>query len=159
MPSIGKEHTRIMIADNEHSFFVEGPVSPALIAEYTASAGQRKDAGAHGIFLGKVRSDMIDGKVVAAIDYSTYREMAEEIFQGIRERTMEKYGLISLHIFHSIGIVRAGEISLFVSASSAHRAEAFDACRSCVEEIKSQAPVWGRELFDDSTYSWKVNTN
>lgn len=149
----------MMIADKEHSFFVEGPVSATFIAEWIAGAGQRKDAGAHGIFLGQVRSDMIDGKMVTAIDYSVYREMAEEILQGIREKVMLKYGLISLHIFHSIGIVRAGEISLFVSASSAHRAEAFDACRSCVDEIKSQAPVWGRELFDDSTYSWKVNSN
>ena len=62
-----------------------------------------------------------------------------------------------MHIYHSLGRVNAGEISLFVFTSSAHRRAAIDACNEIVERIKKEVPVWGKEIFDDETSQWKVN--
>ncbi len=138
--------------------FVEGPITPAFIADSIAKHQSKTDIGAHDIFLGQVRADEIDGKKVGAIEYSAYNEMADEIFHQIRENTFEKFELSCMHIYHSLGKVNAGEISLFVFVSSSHRQQAFDACRYIVERIKKDAPVWGKEIFEDETHQWKVNT-
>ena len=137
--------------------FIEGAISPEKIAESIAHHQVKTQIGAHDIFLGQVRADEIDGKTVQAIDYSAYNNMALKVFHEIREAAFEKFNLTCMHIYHSKGIVKAGEICLFVFTSSAHRKEAMDACRWLVEEIKTKAPVYGKELFDDDTHQWKKN--
>ena len=138
--------------------YVEGAISPEFIGESIAKHAAKKDIGAHSIFLGQVRNDIIDSKEVKAIEYATYQEMADEKFNEIREDMFVKYPLTCMHIYHSLGKVNAGEISLFVFTSSAHRRAAIDACNEIVERIKSEVPVWGRELFKDETFQWKENT-
>lgn len=155
MISIEKE---TMTEKKKHKVFVEGAISPAFIADAIARHSSKTDIGAHDIFLGQVRSDVIDGKTVRAIEYSTYMEMAEEKFHEIREAAFSKFDLTCMHIYHSNGKVKAGEISLFVFVSSAHRKAAFEACRWIVEEIKANVPIWGKEIFEDETYTWKENT-
>ncbi len=100
---------------------------------------------------------MIDDKKVAAIDYTTYEALALEKMHVIREETFAKYELTCMHVYHSLGKVAAGEICLFVFTSSAHRRAAIDACNEVVERIKTELPVWGKELFEDETHQWKVN--
>jgi len=101
---------------------------------------------------------MIDGKKVNAIEYSTYEEMALEKMHVIREEIFSRYDLTCLHVYHSLGKVAAGEISLFVFTSSPHRKAAIDACNEIVEKIKKELPVWGKELFEDESYQWKENS-
>ncbi|MEO9476001.1 MAG: molybdenum cofactor biosynthesis protein MoaE [Cyclobacteriaceae bacterium] len=137
--------------------FVEGPISPEKIANSIANHQVKTNIGAHDIFLGQVRADVIEGKPVAAIEYTAYEEMANDAFHEIRETAFEKYDLTCSHIYHSLGTVKAGEICLFVFTSSAHRKEAFEACRYMVEEIKEKVPVFGKEIFEDNTHQWKVN--
>jgi molybdopterin synthase catalytic subunit len=146
-----------MSEKQKHKVFVNGPVSPQFIAESIAKHSRKTTIGAHDIFLGQVRADEIDGKIVQAIDYSAYEEMAEEKFHEIREAAFGKFDLTCMHIYHSLGNVKAGEICLFVFTSSRHRAIAFDACRWIVEEIKANAPIWGKECFEDNEYVWKKN--
>jgi molybdopterin synthase catalytic subunit len=141
------------------NIFMQGPVTPSFIAESIARHSHKKDIGAHSIFLGQVRDDLIGGKKVAAIEYSTYEEMALKQMAVIREEIFSVYGLTCLHIHHSLGLVKAGDISLFVFASSPHRRAAIDACNLVVERIKKELPVWGKEIFDDASYTWKQNTN
>ncbi|MBT8293054.1 MAG: molybdenum cofactor biosynthesis protein MoaE, partial [Eudoraea sp.] len=114
--------------------------------------------GAHDIFLGQVRADEIEGRKVEAIEYSAYEEMANLKFHEIREAAFKRFDLSCMHIYHSTGIVKAGEICLFVFVSSPHRKEVFEALHEVVEEIKKQVPVFGKELFEDDSYQWKVNT-
>ena len=140
------------------SIFIEGPISPEKIANSIAHHQVKTNIGAHDIFLGQVRADEIDGKTVRAIDYSAHTEMAEKEVHIIRESAFEKYDLTCMHIYHSNGIVNAGELCLFVFVSSKHRNDAFDACRYIVEEIKKKAPIFGREIFENDTHQWKVNT-
>jgi len=138
--------------------FIDGPISPEKIATSIAHHQVKTNIGAHDIFLGQVRADEIDGKVVRAIEYSAHEEMAENTFYTIREAAFEKFDLTCMHIYHSLGQVNTGEICLFVFTSSAHRNEAMDACRYLVEEIKTKVPIFGKEIFEDNSHSWKVNT-
>ncbi len=137
---------------------VEGPILPSFIADSIAKHSQKKDIGAHSLFLGQVRNDQVNDKQVIAIDYSAYNEMAEDAFHLIREDAFKQFNLTCLHIYHSLGRVAAGEISLFVFTSSAHRADAMEACTYIVNRIKKEVPVWGLEILEDNSYFWKQNT-
>lgn len=95
--------------------------------------------------------------MVSAIDYTAYEEMALEQMHKIRETIFEKYQLTCMHVYHSLGTVKAGEISLFVFTSSAHRKAAIAGCEEIVERIKKELPVWGKEVFEDASYQWKEN--
>ena len=137
--------------------FVQGPISAGFIGESIAQHQTKTAIGAHDIFLGQVRADEIDGKTVSAIEYTAYEDMANAKFHEIREETFSKFNLSCMHIYHSLGEVKAGEICLFVFVSSPHRKEAFKALEYVVEEIKAKVPVYGKELFGDNTHQWKVN--
>ncbi|PCJ81122.1 MAG: molybdopterin converting factor [Flavobacteriales bacterium] len=137
--------------------FIEGAISPQFIADSIAKHSTKTDIGAHNIFMGQVRADVIEGKEVKAIEYSAYAEMAEKELHNIRESAFEQFDLTCMHIYHSLGTVKAGEISFFVFVSSKHRDECYKASRFIVEEVKAKAPVFGKEIFDDGTHIWKKN--
>jgi molybdopterin synthase catalytic subunit len=137
--------------------FVKGPISAEFIGNSIAKHQTKTSIGAHNIFLGQVRADEIDGKTVAAIDYSAYEEMAEQNFHEIREAAFEKYDLTCLHIYHSLGNVKAGEICLFVFVSAPRRKVVYEALNYLVEEIKEKVAIFGKEIFEDETYTWKKN--
>lgn len=139
------------------NIFQEGAIPSSFIGESIQKHASKKDIGAHSIFLGQVRADEINGETVAAIEYTTYEEMALEKMTEIREAAFSKYELTCLHVHHSLGKVKAGEISLFVFASSAHRKAAIEACNEVVEKIKKELPVWGKEIFENEGYQWKEN--
>ena len=138
--------------------FQEGAISSEFIGASIAKHQSKTSIGAHNIFLGQVRADSIDGKVVSGIEYTAYEEMANKKFHEIRETTFEKYDLTCMHIYHSLGAVKAGEICLFVFVSSPRRKVVFDALEFVVEAIKADVPVFGKELFEDESHQWKVNT-
>lgn len=146
-----------MKTKKKKNVFVEGPISPEFIANSIAKHQTKTTIGAHDIFLGQVRADIIEGKEVAYIDYTAYKEMAEEKLDEIREATFAKYELTCMHIYHSLGKVAAGEICLFVFVSSKRRKVVFDAITYIVEEIKKEVPIFGKEVFGDEEYVWKEN--
>ncbi|WP_045971621.1 molybdenum cofactor biosynthesis protein MoaE [Flavobacterium sp. 316] len=137
--------------------FVQGPISAEFIGNSIAKHQTKTSIGAHNIFLGQVRADEIDGKTVVAIDYSAYEEMAEQNFYEIREAAFEKYDLTCLHIYHSLGLVKAGEICLFVFVSAPRRKVVYEALNYLVEEIKEKVAIFGKEILEDETYTWKKN--
>jgi molybdopterin synthase catalytic subunit len=131
-----------------------GPIKPEKIAKSIANHSSKTGIGAHNIFLGQVRADKHKGKIVEGIEYSAYEEMAEQVFNEIRENIFKKYDISCMHIYHSIGMVKAGEISLFVFVSSKHRGVSYDASRDVVEQIKEKAPIWKKEFFENEKYQW-----
>jgi len=146
-----------MKEEKRKNIFVEGAIDPMFIADSIAKHNAKKDIGGHSIFLGQVRNDVIDGKPVAAIEYTAHEDMALEQMAQIREDIFSKYPLSCMHVHHSLGTVNAGEICLFVFSSSAHRKAAIDSCEEIVERIKAELPVWGKEVFADNSYQWKEN--
>lgn len=146
-----------MTEKKKHKVFIQGAITPTFIADSIAKHSGKTTIGAHDIFLGQVRNDLINNKTVAAIEYSAYEEMAENLFHEIREAVFLKYDIVCMHIYHSLGLVKTGEICLFVFVSAKHRKDAFDACRDLVEQIKAMTPIWGKEIFEDETHTWKIN--
>ena len=147
------------MSDNKpKNVFKQGAISSEFIGESIAKHQTKTTIGAHNIFLGQVRSDVIDNKTVTAIEYTAYEEMANAKFHEIREAAFEKFELTCMHIYHSLGTVNAGEICLFVFVSSPHRKIVFESLEYIVEEIKANVPVFGKEIFEDSSHQWKKNT-
>jgi molybdopterin synthase catalytic subunit len=140
------------------NIFMEGAIPPGFIADSIAKHASKTGIGGHNIFLGQVRADDIDGKKVSAIEYTSNVEMALEKMHEIRESIFAKYAITCMHVHHSLGKVNAGDLCLFVFTSSKHRKVAIDACTECVEKIKAELPIWGKELFEGEGYQWKVNS-
>jgi len=140
------------------SVFKEGAITSEFIGNSIYKHQTKTSIGAHNIFLGQVRADVIDGKTVSAIEYTAYEDMANSKFHEIRESAFEKFDLTCMHIYHSLGKVNAGEICLFVFVSSPRRKVAFEALEFIVEAIKSDVPVFGKEIFEDESHQWKVNS-
>ena len=138
--------------------FINGKIEPTFISDSIAKHSSQTNIGAHSIFVGVVRSDNIKGKSVIAIDYTAHKELALAQMHQIREEIFEKYPLTCLHIYHSLGMVKAGEICLFALTSSKRRKPAVNACTEIVERIKAELPIWGQEIFEDETYQWKKNS-
>lgn len=134
----------------------EGAISPGLIAGYIEKLSEDKTIGAHSLFLGQVRNDTVNDRQVKAIEYSAYTEMVEKEANGIIETVKAAFKDVKdIFIIHSTGIVRAGELSLFILVSAGHRDQATRACRHVVEMIKDNYPVWKKELFEDDSHRWQ----
>lgn len=144
--------------------FVEGPIDPAFIATRIAKHATRMDIGAHEIFLGQVRADEhrssnIDVRSVVAIEYTAYRDMALERMTAIREEAFAKWpSMTCLHVHHSLGTIKAGELCFMVFASAPHRAAAREAVAWMVDRIKSELPIFGKEIGEGGGHIWKSNT-
>ena len=139
------------------NIFVNGPISAQSVADSIQKHSTKTDIGAHSIFMGQVRADKIGDEEVTGINYTAYEDMALEKMYQIREDIFAKYPLTCMHIHHSLGLVGAGEICLFVFTSSGHRKAAMQACDELVERIKAELPIWGKEILTDNSHQWKEN--
>lgn len=138
--------------------FIEGPISSDFIAQSIAKHQSKTSIGAHNIFLGQVRADVIDDKKVVAIEYTCYEALANEKLHEIREEAFEKFDLICMHIYHSIGTIKSGEVCFFVFVSSKRRKKVYAATEWIVNAVKDRTPIFGKELFEDNSHQWKVNS-
>lgn len=136
---------------------MRGAISPVFIGEKIAAHQSETKIGGHSIFLGQVRADLVQNKKVIAVDYTSYEPMALEQMTAIRETIIEKYSLTCMHVYHSLGKIKTGEICLFVFTSAPHRKAAIDACSETVERLKTELPIWGKEIFEDESFQWKIN--
>ncbi|WP_075344505.1 molybdenum cofactor biosynthesis protein MoaE [Tenacibaculum agarivorans] len=137
--------------------FIEGQITSEFIASVIAKHQEKTQIGAHNIFLGQVRKDVVEDKTVSAIEFSCYQEMADQKLEVIHKETFEKYDLSSMHIYHSLGKVNAGEVCFFVLVSAPHRPHVYEATEYTVNRIKSEVPIFGKEVFEDESYQWKTN--
>ena len=142
--------------------FVEGAIPASFIAESIAKHATRTDIGAHEIFLGQVRVDVVpsvqDGRV-QAIEFTAYREMALERMTIIREEAFARWPQMTcLHVHHSQGLIKAGELCFMVFASALHRQQAREAVAFVTDEVKKRLPIFGKEILSDSSHIWKANS-
>lgn len=139
------------------NIFVKNAISPGFVADSILKHRDRTEIGAHNIFLGQIRTDQIENQEVMAIEYSAYEDMALQQMHQIREDIFAEYPITCMHVYHSLGEVKAGEICLFVFVSAPHRKTAINACEETVERIKKELPIWGREILEDKSHQWKKN--
>ena len=138
--------------------FKQGPILPLFIADQIAKHQHKTEIGAHDIFLGQVRKDSIKDSHVVGIEYSCYEDMAIEAMHEIREEVFETFELTCMHIYHSLGLVKTGEICLFVFVSAPRRKTVFEALEFTVEAIKNKVPIFGKEILANDSHVWKENT-
>jgi molybdopterin synthase catalytic subunit len=111
------------------------------------AAVRRPDCGAVALFVGTVRNHH-DGKAVTKISYTAFKEMAEKEFAAIAAECAARWKTGAVHIAHRTGPLQIGDASVVIAVSSAHRAEAFEACRYAIETLKKMAPIWKEEFYD-----------
>ncbi len=143
--------------NQSHFSFVQGPISAQKIMDEIQLYNSKKQTGAYSLFLGQVRNDIINGKEVRAIEYTTYTKMVLKKFETLSNRLFEAYDINGLQVLHSLEMVPCGGMSLMVLTTAGHRSAAMDACRVAVDLIKSELPIWGKELFEDGDHVWKKN--
>jgi len=136
-----------------HAALVHEPIDPARVL---AMVGE--DAhGAAVLFVGVVR-DHAAGRSVCGIRYDAYEEMAQEVLAAIAREACARSGSDRLAVLHRLGELNVGEVSVAIAVSSAHRAQAFDASRYVIEEIKQRLPVWKKERYLDGGEGWVDGT-
>ena len=136
---------------------IQGPIKQDLVSKIIAETNQGT-IGAQSIFLGQVRSDVLEGKKVLEIDYSAYEEMVQTEMGEIFAHIKSKYNdLQKVYVRHSVGVVKAGEHSLFVFVACGHRRQAFKAVEEIVDLIKEKLPVWKKEMLEEGGHVWTEN--
>lgn len=120
----------------------------ALLAEVAAPRN-----GATLLFLGTVR-EINDGRAVTGIEYRAYEAMALHELEAIVSEMARRYGTQDVVAVHRVGELALGEISVAVAVSHPHRAEAYEASRFVIEELKRRVPIWKKEAYADGTREW-----
>jgi molybdopterin synthase catalytic subunit len=114
------------------------------------------EAGGTCLFVGTVRNHS-KGQEVTKLSFECYDEMALAEMEKIRQTAIEKWGLKKALLVHAVGAMNIGEPIVVVGAASAHRKEAFEACRYLIDELKKTVPIWKKEFYIDES-SWSQPT-
>lgn len=114
---------------------------------------QDPSAGAFVCFEGWVRNHN-EGKQVAKLAYQCYESLALKEGNRIIEEACKRYSLRKAMCIHRVGEIPIGGIAVWIGVSSDHRAEAFEACRYIIDEVKLRVPIWKKEFYLDEKPSW-----
>lgn len=106
--------------------------------------------GAICTFIGQVRENS-RGRQVSFLEYNAYVPMAVKEMTKIAAEAEAKWGCL-VAIQHRIGRIELAEASVVICVGSPHRAEAFEACRWCIDTLKENVPIWKREVCPDGAF-------
>ena len=109
------------------------------------------DAGGIVSFVGAVRNHA-RGHTIDHLEYEAYPEMAEREMEKIADEAGERWPGTRVAIAHRVGHLEIGDAAVVVVAASAHRGEAFEACRFAIDTLKVRVPIWKREVATDGAY-------
>lgn len=126
---------------------------PLDLAAHVAAVSSASH-GAVATFVGVVRDH--DPSVVGEVthlEYSAHPDAAAFLTR-IAESVADDHPDVALAVTHRVGLLAVGDAAIVATAGSAHRAEAFDACRALVEHVKAELPVWKREILADGSHTW-----
>lgn len=127
----------------------ERPLRPEELVEAVATSAAD---GAVASFLGVVR-DHHDGKAVVAVTYDAFKPLAEKVLGAIAAEASGKFRA-RVAVMHRVGRLERREASVAIACACEHRAEAFDACRYVIEQIKLRLPVFKKEHYADGPAAW-----
>lgn len=120
------------------------PINVASALNYL----QSEQAGAVDLFLGVVRNNTQD-RPVDRLDYEAYDRMAISEMQKIVDAAHERWPILRCVVVHRTGMLLVGEMAVLIGVATAHRADAFEACRYIIDTIKQTVPIWKKEVFTD----------
>ena len=109
-------------------------------------------AGGLVLFAGAVR-DTDHDRDVTALSYSAHPS-AEAELRRVAEVIAEKFPVLAVAAVHRVGDLEIGDLAVVVAVACPHRAEAFDACRALIDELKASVPIWKHQRFADGGSEW-----
>jgi molybdopterin synthase catalytic subunit len=121
--------------------------APLDLNRVVESLGTDGGEGAVVTFLGLVRNHNA-GRRVRYLEYEAFEPLALKTFERIADEVRERWPDARLALQHRVGRLEIGEASVAIAVASAHRAQAYAACRYVIERVKQIAPIWKREFFD-----------
>jgi molybdopterin synthase catalytic subunit len=127
--------------------FTQEAIDPEDAAALVASA----EFGAIVTFVGTVRGSTA-GERVVRLEYDAYRPLADHRAAEIAHEAEARWP-VRCAIVHRLGPVSVGDRSVVIAVASPHRADAFEACRSLLDELKATVPIWKKE-FTESGACW-----
>ncbi len=128
------------------------------LAQYQSDFEDKGKFGATASFIGTMR-DFNEGDNVLSMTLEYYPGMTEKHLKQICDEACKRWTLIDVLLLHRVGDVHVGEPIVLVSVWTAHRGDAFDACRFIMEDLKSKAPFWKKEVLDDGERWVESNTS
>lgn len=127
--------------------------APLSLEEIYAKANDPAN-GAVVVMSGMVRNQT-DGQPVISLEYQAYEPMALRVFYEIAADIRSSWSNVNrVVIYHRVGRLQVGEISVLVAVGCPHRSEAFEACRYAIDTLKHHAPIWKKEHWGDGSSSW-----
>ena len=120
------------------------------------AGGADPACGGESVFLGRTRAEAHpEHGGLRSLVYDAYEEMAVSVIQGICARALAETGAQRIMVRHSVGEVPVGAVSVAVRAVAGHRDAAFRACRTVIDQLKLEAPIWKREVWDAAA-TWQA---
>jgi molybdopterin synthase catalytic subunit len=130
------------------SYLVTDPIDLGALLALVRSP----ERGGVASFLGTVRNHH-HGRDVLRLEYSAYGPMAEAECERIVAEAESRWD-VAVALRHRVGELEIGDTAVAIAAASAHRDEAFLACRYVIEEVKRRLPIWKREVYADGSVEW-----
>lgn len=109
-------------------------------------------AGGTALFVGTVRNHD-GGADVDELGYSAHPSAQDEL-RRVAERVVAAHPVRALAAVHRVGDLRVGDLAVVVAVSCPHRGEAFEACRTLIDDLKHEVPIWKHQRFSDGTEEW-----
>jgi molybdopterin synthase catalytic subunit len=125
--------------------------TPLDVAEVLDAVSDRA-AGGVDLFLGAVR-DHDDDQDVTGLEYSAHPSALARL-QEVADAVAGRFDIVALAAVHRVGTLAIGDAAVLVATSAVHRAEAFEASRALIDELKQTVPIWKHQLFADGTEEW-----
>jgi len=110
-------------------------------------------AGGYVAFEGWIRNEN-EGREVLRLEYEVYEPLAVKEGAKIIAEARGKYPILRAACVHREGLLEIGECAVWVGVTSAHRDEAFAACRFIIDEVKARLPVWKKEYYVNGDSGW-----
>jgi molybdopterin synthase catalytic subunit len=123
-----------------------------LSVDELRAAVSEPGAGGIALFAGAVR-DTDHGRAVTRLSYSAHPTAAAEL-RRVAEKIAASHEVRALAAVHRVGDLEIGDLAVVVAVSSAHRAEAFEACRALIDTLKHEVPIWKQQWFGDGSSEW-----
>jgi molybdopterin synthase catalytic subunit len=126
-----------------------------LSVDEVQAAVMAERAGGIALFAGAVR-DHDHGRAVTGLTYTAHPS-AESELRRVTECIAGKFPVEAIAAVHRVGDLKIGDLAVVVAASCPHRAEAFDACRALIEELKHSVPIWKHQRYAGGGSDWVNN--
>jgi molybdopterin synthase catalytic subunit len=110
-------------------------------------------AGGYASFEGWVR-DHNEGQEVVGLEYEAFQELAVKEGERIVAEAFVRFPVKHALCIHRVGALGLSDMAVWVGVSSAHRGEAFDACRFIIDEVKHRLPIWKKEHYRSGDSGW-----